>query len=603
VSRFRVPTWLPRTRKVRFSIAVGAAVALGSVATAVASAQTSDTVTITSVTATTDPGQLVISVTSDTALTALTVTLASASNPDALQLSLANDFTMEPGGSATNGTYELTNPLTMAELPGLGAYTVEVGAVDSGGGTAADGGSSLDWIEQPAITLTANQTTFSYDSPAIVFGGTLSLTYPDGSQDTGSVSGQPLILTNNKDNNTSAITTGFGGAFQATVSRPDSGAAYGASFVSTSTIAGATSDSVDVSAVQDPAQVTANVSATQLRYGQDLTISGTATYNSGQGFVPLADSTIEIFSHPYGTDGITTPFPTASTDAEGNYSVTFADKQGGQWYVYAGGLPGDASIDELLTTAVARTTSVFVAYPVSITSLRGSLSSFAKLTLTGCLNDSNLGKASEVPLEVQYAAKRTGPWHSLGTVEGTTSTLCGTAPDYGSRFSYQVTVAVAAAFYRLAYPGSANYQSAASTAVYEAKTLTKITNFVISRHTVAKNSTVTVSGRLWKDVKGWHPFARQTVFVLFHYKGVWYYFPHKPVTNSAGNFSGTFTAYATAPWIAEYMGSGSYYASATAHVTVRVTGARSAQVLTPAAWLARPFAGEILAGTQIRLAS
>jgi hypothetical protein len=600
VSRFRVPSWVPRTRKVRLSLAVGAAVALGTVATAVASAQTSDTVTIDSVTASTDPGQLVISVTSDTALATLSVWLVPVTGSGTpLQLTLAN-FTLE---SDTSGTSELTSPLTMAELPGLGTYTVEVGATDSGGGVAApDDSTSLYWLEQPTITLSANQTTFSYASPSIVFSGTLSLTEPDGSTDTTSVSGQQLLLADNQDSSTSAITTTSGGAFQATVSQPDNGASYDASLPGTQTIAGATSNSVGVTAVQDPAEVTANASATQVNYGQGVTISGSASYNPGSGFVALTGSTVEIFSHPYGFDGLTTPFTTTTTNAEGDYSVTFADQKSGPWYVYAGGLPGDPGLDDLLAPATETTAPVGVAYPVSITSLRGSLNPFAVLTLTGCLHDSNLGKGYELPLEVQYAARSSGPWHVLRTVQGTTAKLCGTGPDYGSTFDYQVTVAVAAAYYRLTYPGSSAYQAAVSYPVYEAKTLTKITNFKVSRHTVAKNGTVTVSGRLWKDAKGWHPFARQKVFILFHYKGVWYYFPHKPVTSSSGNFSGTFKAYATAPWIAEYMGSGSYYASATARVTVRVTGARSAQVLAPASWLARPFAGEVLAGTQVRLA-
>jgi hypothetical protein len=602
VSRFRIGRWLPRTLKVRLALAVAAAIALASVATAVASAGTTDTVTITSVTASTNPGQLTISVTSDTALTALKVTLASVTNPDALSFTLA-DFTEEPGGSETSGTYQLSGPISMVQLPTLGTYTVEVGAVDSGGGVATDDASSLNWVEQPAITLTASQTTFSYASPSISFSGTLSLTYPDGTADTASVTGQPLTLTDSQGSS-SAITTGPGGAYEITVGQPDNNAAYEVSFVATLTIAGATSSDIDVSAVQDPAAVTARASATQLNYGQGLTISGTASYNPGSGDVPLTTgSTVEIFSGPYGSTGNTTPFITTTTNTEGDYSVTFPDHEsGGAWYVYAGGLPGSSFLDELLTRATAETATVNVAYPVSIAGLRASLSPFAILTLTGCLSDSNSGKGYALPLRVEYAARRTGPWHVLKTVHGTTAKRCGTSPDYGSTFDYQVPVAVAAAYYRLSYPGSSAYQSAATRPVYEAKILTKITNFVISRHSVARDGTVTVSGRLWKDTTGWHPFSRQKVFIEFLYKGVWYYFPHRPVTSSSGSFSGTFKAYVTAPWIAEYMGSSAYFACATTRVTVRVTGARSAQVLGPTAWPARPFAGDVLADTQVRLA-
>jgi hypothetical protein len=593
--------WLPRTRKVRLSLAIGTAVALGTVATAVASAQTSDTVTITSVTASTTPGQLVISVTSDSNLNELNVILAPVTGSGTpVQLTLAN-FTQESGGTGTDGTY--VSPLTMAELPDLGTYTVEVTAGDSDNGVDTDNNTSLYWLDQPNITLSASPATFSYADPSVAFSGTLSLTFPDGSADTTTpLSGLPLQLTDNLDSNTSAITTGAGGTFSATASQPASGAAYKVSFEGSLTIAVADSNSVDVSAVQDPAQVTAKASKTQLKYGQDLTISGAATYDPGQGYVGLAESPVEIFSHPYGSAG-TTPFATTTANGDGGYSVTFADKgSGGPWYVYSGGLPGDPTLDELLSQASATTATVNVAYPVSISGLRASLNAFAVLTLTGCLRDSNAGKALKLPLQAEYATRRAGPWHVLGTVEGTSRKRCGSGPDFGSTFDYHVTVAVAAAYYRLAYPGGPAYQSAVSKSVYEAKTLTKITNFTISRHTVAKNGTVTVSGRLWDDTKGWHPFPGRKVFILFHYKGVWYYFPHQPVTSSSGTFSGTFKPYATAPWIAEYMGSSTYFACASARVTVRVTGARSAQLLAPSTWLARPFAGEVLTGTQAGLA-
>jgi hypothetical protein len=603
VSRFRKARWLPRTRKVRLSLAVAAAVALGATATAVAtevaSADTTDTVTITSVTASTNPGQLTISVTSDTALTQLKVTLASVTNSDAHSFALA-DFTEQDGGSDTSGTYQLSSPITMALLPALGTYTVEVGAVDSGGGVTTDDGTSLAWLEQPAITLSASQTMFSYTSPSILFSGTFSLDYPDGSADTTSVSGQSLTLADSLGSS-SAITTGAGGAYQVTVSQPDSDAAYDVTFGGTGTINAATSNPIDVSAVQDPARVTAQASATQLDYGQDLTISGTASYDPGSGYVPLGSSTVEVFSEPYNSQG-TVLSATTTTNAQGGYSVTFPDHASGSWYVYTGGLPGNSFLDQLLTLAAVATAKVNVAYPVSIASLKASLSPFAILTLTGCLHDSNSGKGSGIPLRVEYAARRTGPWHVLKTVDGTGSKLCGTGPDYGSTFDYQVPVAVAAAYYRLSYPGSSAYQSAATRPVYEAKILTKITNFKISRHTVARDGTVTVSGRLWKDAKGWHPFSGQKVLIEFRYKGVWYYFPHKPVTSSSGSFSGTFEAYATAPWIAEYRGGSAYFACATTRVTVRVTAVRSAQVLGPGAWQARPVAGQVLAGTQLRLA-
>ena len=529
-----------------------------------------DTVTITSFQSPSgDPGLFSVSVTSTTGLTNLAVTLASASNPDVLSLSFG-DFTLA-SGTSTAGTWTLSSPVTQAELP-LGSYTVDITASDSGGGSATiNDFTTLAWLIQPTITLTASQTTFSYDSPSITFSGTVTGTSPDGT--VAPLAAQSMLLTDN-DYASLPVTTGSDGSFEITVAQPDNYAGYYAVINQTSTVAFGASPMIYITATQDPAQVTAQVSATQLDYGQTLTISGTATYNPGSGFVPLTNSTIQIYGGPAAEEDFQ-PFMTATTDASGNYSVSFPDKGSASFYIYAGGMPQGGWTDQVLSQAEATTPSVNVALPVQVSGLKASLSPVAILTLRGCLLDSFTSFGVPLRLQVQYATKRSGPWQVLRTVNGATGTSCGSGPEYGVPFDYQVPVKLAAAYYRLSYAGSKDYEPMVSKAVYEAKTVTRITNFTVSPRKAAANRYIRVSGRLWKYTKSWHPLSHQRVWILFHYRGQWYYYPRKPVTNSSGRFSGRFKLYVSAPWIAEFMGGKTYFACASGRVKITATTSRA----------------------------
>ncbi len=558
----------------RLGLALVAAVALSASAIpAVSAAQSQDTISFYNVSPNPTPGQIYLTVESTTALTTLSVTLASASNPDALQFTLADGGLTLQSGVSTDGIYQLTTPITDAELP-FGVYTIDIAATDSGGGSGTDDLTSLTWLMQPTITMSASQTTYTYNDPSITFSGTLSLVDPDGSTvDTSDLADQTLELAGGAENQ--PVTTGAGGAYSITVSQPQNDAAYFTEIEQSSSIAYGASPSAYITAQQDPAEVTANVSATQLNYGQTLTVSGTAQYNPGSGYVPLSGSTVELYGGPYYDE--TAPIGTATTNADGQYSISFTDDGPGQLYVYAGGLPGDYFLDQVLTQAVAETVNVNVALPVKITGLTASLSPFGILSLSGCLAVvGGDGIPPALPLRAQYATSKSGPWHTLRTVSGLKDTTCGYAPDYGLHFSYQVPVAVASAYYRLSYPGSSDYEPAVSGVLHEAKILTRITSFHVSSRSVRKDGYITVSGRLWKDVKGWHPFARQRVWVLFVYQGGLYYDGSRPLTNSSGRFSGRYQVPFSAPWFAEYRGSNAYFASATAEVTVKATSASSA---------------------------
>jgi hypothetical protein len=347
----------------RFALALIAAVGLIAAAVPAASAAT-DTVTINSVLSP-SPGQIAVSVTSTTALTELNVALTSAAHPDELSFTLA-DFTLESGGTDTDGTYELTSPITDAQLP-FDTYTIDVTAGDSGGGSATDNAAILTWLIQPTITINASQTTFDFANPSITFSGNLSLVNPDGSAVTAAdLVGQQLSL--NGGETSYPVTTGTGGAYSITLNQPLGYADYSAILLATSTTAYGSSPFVYITPIQDPAEVTADVSATQLKDGQTLTVTGTADYNPGSGYVPLPNSPVQLYGGPYYDQ--TGPTATATTNAEGQYRFSFADHGPGTWYVYAGGVPGNSFFDQVLTQALTITKNVNVAMPVKIAGCR-----------------------------------------------------------------------------------------------------------------------------------------------------------------------------------------------------------------------------------------
>lgn len=450
-----------RTRVLAIGLAAAAALGMTAIQAARADA---DLVTITAI-GIPSPGVISISVTSTTALTELDMTLKSTAHPNTLSFTLA-DFTLDSGGTDTDGTYTLTTPVTDAQLP-FDSYMIDVTAADAGGGSSTNDTSFLGWFIQSALTISASQTTFDYDNESITLSGTLSLVNPDGTAVApADLAGQQLLLTNNV-NTTYPVTTGAGGSYTYTVGlgQAQNDSAYSVTLSPTATTLGSTSPDVVITAVSDPAKVTAKVSATQVNRGKTVTVTGTAEYNPGTGFVPLQNSTVAAYGGAY--DGSSPPLATAHTNLNGQYTMTIRMLYPTPLDVYAGGVPGDFFMDQVLSTAVAVTPKVNVALPVKIASLSGSLNRSGTLTLRGCLTIVG-GSPFPLPLQAQYALAG-GRWKLLRTVHGLTGTTCGGAPWYGERFSYQMPVAVASASYRLAYPGSKDYEPAVSNVIHETK--------------------------------------------------------------------------------------------------------------------------------------
>jgi hypothetical protein len=438
------------------------------------------------------------------------------------------------------------------------AASAATGAV----GTASDPGT-------PTITLSASSTVVTYDDQSVTFSGTATVTDSSGTttalpqvtlQDTGSFS-EPLT------------TTGPDGSFETTIQDPDIQEEYFVTVAASASVAFGSSPDVEITAHQDPVQLTAQISSSQVNYGAMVKITGVASYTpaGGSAPTPLKDTTVQLYGGPP-QDSNFEPYATAVTGPDGSFSIQLKALGTTTWTVYAGGLPEDYYPDQLLQQATANL-QLNVAMPVQIRNLRTSLSPEAVLTVKGCLTVTARPDGFALPLTVEYSATGRSAWKSLGTIRSYDPSPCDGALG-GQSFSGHVTVKLAAAHYRLVYGGSSGYQPAVSTSVYAWKYATRISSLTVSPRSVGKGGKITVSGRLqqyssrrWRDVGG------QQVRILLRPKGskVWYWI-YQVRTNSKGYFTKKFTDPVTATWSAEYLGGATRFSCGAAGYNVTLRG-------------------------------
>lgn len=536
----------------------------------------------------TNVGLLSIQVSATTPITSISAQIMSGST-DELDVS---DFTLT-AGTTTDGTWTVQNAITEQQLA-LGGYTVDVSATDAGGDsvTGQQAPGDLAFVVIPTITLSADHTVITYDNQSITFSGTVTGTWPDGS--TQPLADWPVEMLATEAW-TANLTTGSDGSFQETVAQPEIGSSYFATTNWTSTTAGGTSNVLDITATQDAVDLTATLSPTHTDYGKPVTISGTATYQSGSAWKPLSDSTIDVYGGPPAESGFV-PLATTTTGADGSYTLTIPADGSGTLTVYAGGLPDDYYPDQLLAQATQNVT-LTVKYQVSLTKFTASLSTLGVLSVSSCLSVAPSDFPPLLPAQIQYAPSPGGPWKTLHTTHrALNDEICGNSKAYGETFSAQADVVAASAYYRLYYPGSSTYLPASTRSLHRWKYLTKITDFKVSPHRVAKGGKITVSGQLREYVHRWKDLAWQRVLIVLRPKGskTWYWI-YKVKTGKTGRFTKTFTDPVSATWSADYLGGSTHFASGAIRVYVSRSGPASAAWL-PAQLRVVPSQADELAG-------
>jgi hypothetical protein len=428
------------------------------------------------------------------------------------------------------------------------------------------------------VTVVLNPAVIDYDHRTVTFTG-LVTDVPSGTTASQDLVGAGVTISG--PTGPYQATTGADGTFTVSASAAAPGQTYQAEVAATDTTTAATSALVTVTERADQVGVKAKLGHTTIKYGQTDTVSGIVEYRPTVtgAYRPLRGTTVMIAR--------TTPAGQpikAVTKADGTFTARIpAQKTSGSWTASAGGTT-------LLKPAKSKTMTLNVQLATSFKRVKIGLSAFKALSVKACLSVTSPGGAQKSfgsSITLEYASSAKGPWKKLRTIKPTTGiAYCST----GSPI-WQVTVAapVANGYYRLGFGGNSGLQRATSPAVHRWRRLTKITSFSITPHRVRAMGAVTVKGRLWHHTSSWLPYAGHKVVILFRYRGEWFFYQDEPRTNSRGYFSGRFTVFVTSPWIAQFDGDPTDYASATRRIDLTVTSSAARSLPRGGFAAARPL--------------
>ena len=558
-----------RTRLATALCAVAVLLVAGALFTA-AAARASGSISASASSPPTSVGQLSISFTAATAITGFTVHIITANGTDVLDLS-ESAFTMTSSSTTagmTSSTWTLTGAITTSQLL-LGTYSITVDATDAGGDSVtAQPAGQLSYLIQPTITLTASPAVLGYASSSTTLSGMVTGLWPDGS--TAPLAGQQVLVTNS-EGQSQQTETDASGDFTVSANYADTFTAS----VSGSTLAAGSSAPVTVTAATTPTELTATVSTTNTSYGQQVTVSGTLSYQPGTSWQALAGMPVVVVAPGYPRVSIPV------TSADGSFSATFAATEPGAVLVYFNNVQYQQSGSfPYLASANAATDSITVDRATSLTQFSASVTSARTVRVKGCVGIADLpaGSESGVPgtITIQYSARKSGPWHRLGKASQLSSAAgssCGIAT-VEAAYVGSFTVKLARAYYRASFtPQAGEYLlSSVSPPVLAWKYQTKIASLKVSARKVAKGGKLTISGQLQQDTKRWVGYGHQLVQIVYRKPGAKYsYWIVKVTTNSAGKFTATVKDTFSAAWSAFYPGNSTHYDSSSAGAKVAVS--------------------------------
>jgi hypothetical protein len=401
-------------------------------------------------------------------------------------------FTQTSGPASGPGAtvWTVTTPIPYGsgsgELP-LGNYSIEVKATDQGGdSTDSTDAGTLAYLIEPVATLSVSPASYSFGQNVTISGTDIGL-YPDGSRQP--QQGAEIYSPDDE----LVTTTGSTGSFSVTVQAGIGlGGILDASSLSIEaqgddlTTAAALSNAVPVTVVKDPVRVTQTQTPAVVSSGGTVTIFGTASYESGSTWLPLAKIGVEILG-PEGVGWSTT------ADSSGSYTI--------------GGVPAsvpsryplvlsDVPNADWLATGSMAVVIVPIGVPVA-DSITPRMTTTGHVAIRACIaiNGGPVWWPAAAPLptlRVQYATSAAGPWRTL--VSG--------APRVNGGFGWRCLVAtpkkpVRAVYYRTVSDADTAYTAGVSRkaqAIPVAKT--RMLNFAVSPRSVRSGRRVKVSGHL-----------------------------------------------------------------------------------------------------------
>ncbi|MCM2391806.1 hypothetical protein [Streptomyces albipurpureus] len=267
-------------------------------------------------------------------------------------------------------------------------------------------------------------------------------------------------------------------------------------------------------------RITAQTDRRRVHQGVPFTVKGKVERLTGDGWKPFAGAPIVTTEQDPRQSSIThiaglLGSGTAAADGTFSYQAKAYTAAAASTFVRPSGHLADLAFDR---------SQVFVPQPVAYKNVKIALSSYGEVSASGQLAQ---GWCENERVSLQYSVDgRT--WWNMRTVNTTSNCAFSTAaPGYVS------------AYYRVHHAESDYYREQASTPVYQSRYPVRFAGPKLSPARPAKNSNLTASGTLQRQVKGvWQPYAGAKLMVLFKPKGdTQWYWVAKGKSGSGGKYS------------------------------------------------------------------
>jgi hypothetical protein len=402
-------------------------------------------------------------------------------------------------GTDTSGTWSTTIP---SGAIAAGDYTISVTATDADGpDTNADAG-TLGYLYQPTLTAATNVGSVTYGNETVVFSGQLTAVPPGGGTPVNEASvpvyyslggGSPILL----------ATTQSDGTYSATVSNV-TGGSWVMTTNATSTVAAAESTEVSVSGIQEQVSLTGLVvSPAHLKYGETATLTGQVTVPGG-----ASDAGIPVQV----TDGTAT-LPAVATDGTGDFTATFPTSDGENLQVTA------AANVPLLVPALTNL-SVSVPAPLHTRLFTAKLQGDGILASGICIltDPTNFSPFEDSWVQLQYAAKKSGPWRNLGRLPA--NEIYAPANCQGGGWTYYTNkqapfgARLLSAYYRVSIRGNAAIEPYTSPVAHSSIGRSRIASFAVNQTSVSQGSRLTFTGELQRrSGRRWLGYGHERVYL------------------------------------------------------------------------------------------
>lgn len=458
-----------------------------------------------------------------------------------------------------DGRYSPAGPIVLGDtLPTLGHWAVSVAADDSSGASAtrADAG-VFDFTDRLVDnTFVVQATIGSHVHPDPTVSGTV-LAFAPGTGTSVPLANRTVTVSHAATDTVPAATrtaTTDGDGHFTTAAFPDGG---GLSYTATVTadddeVDGTASTTFEAGYLGTDVTVTATSDHARVSDGQAFTVSGTVT----DAFTHAAEPGVAVRVRNTTSLG---PGVLVTTDAAGRFSAPLT----GIASSYFGDSWSAVVLDHYLTGSASG--SVSVPRAATFYGTRITLASTGRVTATGTIGLTYAGDASVTYSEVtylEYSPNGSTGWKALGHVTS--------AGGLGETFSVSGWGYVDG-FYRLRHAQSDELEAATTTPVRRSRIDTYVFGTKASPTTVTKGRTVSVSGTLEQNVRGWHPMARTTIYLYFLPKGAkTYRYVATGRTDTHGHITLRGTASATGYWQLHYFGDGTHFDSGDTDAYVRV---------------------------------